>query len=124
MLIAKIQRHDAAWISKPPPSGPITVAMPVQAVQVPIAPALSSSPKVSMIIASVLGTSIAPKTPCNARAKISTAVLGAIAQAAEHTPNPVRPAEKIRRRPSLSPSEPPISSSDDSVSAYASTTHC
>ena len=62
-LIAKIHRHDANWIRAPPPSGPITVATPVHAVHVPIAAARSSSPNVSMISASVLGTSSAPAIP-------------------------------------------------------------
>jgi hypothetical protein len=62
-LIAKIHRHEATSIRAPPPSGPITVAMPVQAVQLPIAPARSSSSNVSMINASVLGTSSAPAIP-------------------------------------------------------------
>ena len=52
-----------ASIRTPPPSGPITIAMPVHAVQVPIAGARSSSSNVFVIIASVLGTSSAPATP-------------------------------------------------------------
>ena len=41
-LMAKIQRHDAVSTSQPPASGPITIAMPDQAVQEPIAPPRSS----------------------------------------------------------------------------------
>ena len=62
-LIRKIQRHDAASIKAPPPSGPITVEMPLHAVQVPIAPPRSSGGNVDMMIASVLGMSSAPATP-------------------------------------------------------------
>jgi hypothetical protein len=51
-------------------------------------------------------------------------LLGAIAHSNEHTPKPTRPAENTRRRPSRSPRDPPTSSSDDSVSRYASTIHC
>ena len=115
-LIRKIQRHDAACTSRPPPSGPITVATPVHAVQVPIAAARSPSPNVSRISASELGTSRAPATPCTPRAAIRTSLLGASAHTSEHTPKPIRPAWNTRRRPSTSPSDPPSNSSDDSVS--------
>ena len=115
-LIRKIQRHDATCTSTPPPSGPITVATPVHAVQVPIAAARSPSPNVSMISASELGTSSAPATPCTPRAAISTPLVGAAAHTSEHAPNPIRPAWNTRRRPSTSPSDPPSSSSEDSVS--------
>ncbi len=114
--MAKIQRHDASWIRAPPPSGPTTVAIPVHAVQEPIAVARSPSSKVSMISASVLGTSSAPATPWSARAPIRNALLGAIAHSSEQAPNPTRPAANTRRRPSTSPSDPPTRSSEDSVS--------
>ena len=41
-LIRKIERHEATETSHPPRSGPITNAIPVQAVQVPIAAPRSS----------------------------------------------------------------------------------
>ena len=41
-LIRKIERQDAAEMSQPPTSGPIRKAMPVQAVQAPIAAPRSS----------------------------------------------------------------------------------
>ena len=66
--------------------------------------------------ASEAGTSSAPATPCSARIAISTSALGASAHSSEVTPKPASPIEKILRRPSTSPSEPPISSSAPSVS--------
>ena len=38
-LTTNTQRHEPAWTSRPPSSGPATVAIPVHAVQVPIAAA-------------------------------------------------------------------------------------
>ncbi len=38
-LTMNTQRHEPIWTSRPPSSGPATVAIPVQAVQVPIAAA-------------------------------------------------------------------------------------
>ena len=123
-LMAKIHRHEVAWTSAPPPSGPMTVATPVYAVHVPIAAGRSSASNVSMISASVLGTSSAPAIPWIARPAISQPLLGATAHSSENTPNATTPIANTRRRPNRSPSEPPTSSSDESVSRYASTTHC
>ena len=123
-LTRNTQRHEATVTSAPPPSGPITVAIPVHAVHVPIAIARSCSANVSMISASVLGTSSAPATPWIARAAISTPLVGAAAHSSEQTPNAPVPIANTRRRPNRSPSEPPTSSSAESVSAYASTIHC
>ena len=84
--------------------------------QLPIAPARSSpSGNVSTIRASVLGTSRAPAIPCSARAAIRNPLLGATAHNSENAPKPVTPSAKTRRRPNRSPSEPPTSSSEDSV---------
>lgn len=114
--MAKIQRHEAAWISAPPPSGPITVKIPAHAVQLPIAPARSDSGKVSMISARALGTNSAPATPWIVRAAISNPALGEIAHSSEQSANASNPARNTRRRPNRSPSEPPTSSSAARVS--------
>ena len=112
----KIARQEIASTSAPPPAGPITVAIPVQAVQVPTARPRSSPSKVAARIASEPGTSSAPAKPWRARAPIRTAVDGAIAQRIEVTPNRPSPRMKIRRRPNWSPSEPPTSSSETRAS--------
>ena len=68
--------------SQPPTSGPITNAIPVQAVQVPIAAPRSSPANVEVITASPAGVRIAPAIPCRPRARISD---GAVRrQRAEH----------------------------------------
>jgi len=123
-LITKIQRHEAASISTPPPSGPSTVEMPAHAVQVPIAGPRSAAGNTAMMIASVLGTSSAPATPWSARAAINTSTDGAIAQTSEVTPKPATPAAKTVRRSKMSSSDPPTSSSELSVRRNASTIHC
>ena len=114
--MAKIQRHDAWSTSSPPPSGPITIAMPPHAVHVPIAAPRSSGGKTAVMMASEEGTSSAPATPCSARATTSSSAFGASAHSTDVTPKPASPIENTRLRPSTSPSEPPTSSSAPSVS--------
>ena len=63
-LTRKIQRQDACSTSQPPPSGPITNAMPVHAVHAPIAAPRSSPLKVVAITARPAGVRIAPVAPC------------------------------------------------------------
>ena len=114
--MAKIQRQETNSISSPPPSGPTTNAIPVHAVHEPIAPPRSSPGKTAVISARLDGTSSAPAIPWSARATISNTSLGAIAHSAEVTPKPTRPQTKTRRRPRMSPSEPPTRISEPSVS--------
>ena len=115
-LIQKIARQESSPIRAPPPAGPSTVAIPVQAVQVPTALPRSAPSKVAATIASEPGTSRAPATPCSARAPIRTSTEGETAQSAEVAPKARSPATNIRRRPNWSPSEPPTSSSETIVS--------
>ena len=114
-LIAKIQRHEAASTSWPPTTGPSTVPIPPHAVQAPTALPRSSGGKVETITASAAGVSSAPATPWSARAATSTSMVGASAQISEVTPKADTPSAKTRRSPKMSPSEPPISSSEASV---------
>ncbi len=112
MLTQKIARHEIASTSAPPPAGPTTVAIPVQAVQVPTALPRSAPSKVAAMIASDPGTSRAPVSPCSARAAIRNTLEGARAQRTEVIPKPIRPSVKSRRRPNWSPSAPPTRSSE------------
>src|SRR6266511_3478872 len=73
----KIARHESASISAPPPAGPITVAIPVQAVQVPTAFPRSAPSKVAARMASEPGTRRAPASPCRPREAIRTPLLAA-----------------------------------------------
>ena len=115
-LTQKIARQESASTSAPPPAGPSTVAIPVQAVQVPTALPRAAPSKVAATIASEPGTSSAPAIPCRARAAIRNSTVGATAQRIEVAPKAIRPKTNIRRRPNWSPSEPPTRSSETSVS--------
>ncbi len=77
MLTPKIHRQFSASTNTPPSSGPTTKAVPVQAVQVPIARAWAAPEKRALIIASELGTKNAAPTPCRQRAATSTQPVGA-----------------------------------------------
>ncbi len=115
-LTQKIERQEVRPTSAPPPAGPITVAIPVQAVQVPTALPRAAPSKVAATIASDPGTSSAPAIPCRARAPTRNSTVGATAQSAEVAPKAIRPKTNIRRRPNWSPSEPPTSSRETRVS--------
>ena len=115
-LIRKIHRHEPIASSSPPASGPITIAMPLHAVQVPIAALRSSPSNVVTITASALGVSSAPAMPWTPRAAISSGALGAAAHRIEATPKAPTPTAKTRRSPKMSPSEPPTRISEPSVS--------
>ena len=70
-LIAKIQRHEAWSTITPPASGPMIIAIPLQAVHEPIALPRTFAGNAATMIASELGVSSAPAAPCSARAAIS-----------------------------------------------------
>ena len=114
-LTQKISRQSSST-SSPPPTGPIRVEIPAQAVHRPTARPRASPSKVAARIASEPGTSSAPAIPCSALAPIRVSSLGAMAQSTEQIANPTRPITNIRRRPKRSPSEPPTSSSETRAS--------
>ena len=116
-LIAKIQRQydavstKAAW----PISGPSTVPMPPQASAAPTAwPRLAGS-ATATVTASAAGVARAPATPWSARPATSSSMVGASAQNSEVTPKAPTRRANTRRSPKRSPSEPPISSREPSV---------
>src|SRR3954470_8569998 len=90
-LTPKIQRQPTASTNTPPSSGPITNAVPVHAVQVPIARACSVPENRALIIASELGTRNAAPTPCRQRAATSIQPLGASAHITDAAPNIATP---------------------------------
>ena len=61
---------------RPPASGPTNAAIAPQAVQAPIADPRSAVEKAATMIASELGIINAAAAPCNARAPISTSIVG------------------------------------------------
>jgi len=96
---ANTHRHDAWSTITPPASGPITAAIPLHAVQLPIAGPRSWGENAPMMIASELGTSNAAAAPCSVRAAISTPIVGARAHATEKTPKATTPTANTRRTP-------------------------
>src|SRR5215471_14668084 len=105
-------------------NGPTAVATPPSPDQAPMALGRSSGLNEACRIARLPGVSSAPPAPCNARAAIRNSTLGARPQASEASANHMVPITKSFRRPYVSPSDPPSSSSPASVSVYPSTTHC
>ena len=94
MLTQKIARQELIPIRAPPPAGPSTVAIPVQAVQVPTALPRAAPSKVAATIASEPGTSSAPAIPCRTRAPIRNSALGETAQSAEVAPKAISPIDE------------------------------
>ena len=98
-MSAKIHRQETWSTIQPPASGPITTAMPPQAVHEPIAAPRSFGVKAATMIASELGVRSAPAAPCNARAAIRASIVGASAHTSESRPKPPTPIAKTRRSP-------------------------
>src|SRR5258708_23062517 len=93
-LTAKIHRHPTASTSTPPSSGPITNAVPVHAVHVPIARDCAAPENRALIIASELGTRNAAPPPCRHRAATSTQPLGARAHSSDENAKITVPARR------------------------------
>lgn len=123
-LTANTQRQPKPSTSNPPSSGPITKAVPVHAVQIPMARDCAGPTNLAFSIASELGTRKAAPTPCTQRAAINTAPVGAAAHSSEAKPNATSPARSTLNRPKVSEIAPATRISAPSVSRYPSTTHC
>ena len=98
-LIRKIARHETAVTSQPPRGGPSRKAIPVQAVQVPIAAPRSSPSKDTVIVASAAGVRSAPATPWRPRPTISVVPSQASAQSTEVTAKATTPITNTRFSP-------------------------
>ena len=109
-LSQKMYCHEKPSTTAPPTTGPNAIARP------PIAPhAPSASPRfaggtAAERIVSVRGITIAPPSPCTARAMLSTSTFGASAAATEAEVKMPTPTANIRRRPNRSPSAAPVRS--------------
>ena len=103
-LIQKIHSQSIPSTTAPPTSGPSATAIPVTALNMPIAAPRRSGGNAAESRAKPSGRTSAAPAPWIARAAISTPTLGASAQAAEASANRTRPAAYMRRRPSRSPS--------------------
>ena len=74
-------------------------------------------------IVSVSGITIAPPSPCTARAASSVPIEGASAAAAEASVKMPSPIANMRLRPKRSPSAAPVKRNTAKVSVYAFTVH-
>ena len=99
MFTPKIHRQFSASTSTPPSSGPTTKAVPVHAVQVPMARACAAPVNRALSIASELGTRNAAPAPCRQRAATSTQPLGASAHSSEDSAKTTSPIRNIDNRP-------------------------
>ena len=99
----KIHRHVVTSTIQPPRNGATAPAMPPRPDQAPIARPRSVPLNVDWMIASDPGVSSAPPTPWNARAALSTPIVGATAHSSDATANQTTPTRNTRRRPNRSP---------------------
>ena len=96
-LIRNTHRHDVLVTSQPPTSGPMTNAIPVHAVQAPIAAPRSSPWNVAAITASPAGVRMAPVAPCRPRATINVVPVGARAHGTHMRPKLTMPIKQAPR---------------------------
>ena len=96
--------------------GPAAIDTPDAALHSPTAVLSRSRGKVARTMASVLGISSAPNTPCRVRSAITPATVPATPIPTEVAANPTAPTKNTVRRPNRSPSLPPKISSDASAS--------
>ena len=123
-LTNSTQRQEAYVTSRPPAMSPTAAPTPLIAAYTPIA-RLRGGPSGNAVAisASAVGATIAPPTPCSARAASSQPGEVANPPASDAAENSSSPAVNIRRRPNRSPARPPSSSRPPNVSAYALITH-
>ena len=105
-------------MSRPPAIRPTAAPPMLMAAYTPIA-RLRGGPSGNVVVtrARAVGATIAPPTPCSARAASSHACEVANPPSSEATENRTMPAMKTRRRPRMSPARPPSSSRPPKVSA-------
>lgn len=111
-LIRKIVRHSRPnrfhSVSRAPRSGPQTPPIPTMAPNRPKTLPRSCAGKVACTMDNTCGTMIAAIAPCRIRDATSMSAFTAKPLSAEATVKPVTPIRKIRLRPWMSPSRPPV----------------
>jgi hypothetical protein len=110
-LMKNTHRQLAYWTSRPLASTPTAAPAPAIAAQIPRARLRSGPWKVVVMIANAAGDSSAAPTPWPARPVTRTVPVWARPEASEAAVNTPSPARNIRRRPRVSASRPPSSSS-------------
>ena len=106
-LIQKIQCQEMPSTTAPPTIGPSAMPVPLIPDQMPSAAPRRSAGKAPASSVRVSGATIAPPTPCSARATTRTPVLGASAAAALEAVKSERPMRNSLRRPKRSPRAAP-----------------
>ena len=96
-------------------TGPRATARPAVPLQMPRARPRRAGGTAADRIVSVSGVTMAPPTPCRARAAMSVSMLGAIAAIAEPKVKIASPTRNMRLRPNRSPSAAPVMSSTANV---------
>ena len=115
-LMKNTDSQDRCSTSTPPRMGPAATETPEAAPQMPIAVLSRCGGKVCRTIASVLGISSAPNTPCRARSPMTPLTEPIRPMPTEVRAKPTTPIRKTRLRPNMSPSLPPKISSEASAS--------
>ena len=103
-LSQKIQCQEMPLTIAPPTRGPRATASPLIAPQMPSATPRRAVGTAADRTVSVKGSTIAPPTPCSARATSSATIEGAIAAPADAAVKIAIPIASSRRRPKRSPS--------------------
>ena len=115
-------RHEIASTISPPASGPMAAPIPESDAHRPMARPRSDGSNDAVRIARLLGTSSAPPMPWMPRATSNSNRVGASPHSIEPVVNTIKPSRSARRRPKMSPNEPPSRMNAVSVKTYASTT--
>ena len=110
-LSQKIHCQLMPSTTAPPMTGPRPTATPPMAPHAPSATPRFSGLTAALRMVSVSGVTMAPPTPCTARAAMSVWMSGASAARAEAPVKMARPITNSRRRPKRSPRAAPVSSS-------------
>ena len=119
----KIHCQAMPSTTAPPTSGPNAIARPPIPPQAPRASARRSGATAALSSVSVSGITIAPPSPCAARAAFSASTDGASAAPTDPRVKIPSPIVNMRRRPNRSPSAAPVSRKTANVSVYAFTVH-
>ena len=110
-LTQKIHDQSIPCTITPPMIGPRATAIPVTALNMPIAVPRFSGGKAAVSSASASGRMKAAPAPCTARAAIRKPTSGLSAHAADATENSPRPNANRRFRPNRSPTAAAVISS-------------
>ena len=109
-------RQLTCSVRKPPTTGPSASASAETPAQVPIALPRSCGGKAFVMIESVAGIMKAAPMPWTARLRTNERSLGARPAVADESANTITPKRNARRRPKMSPSRPPVTSSTANTS--------